>query len=484
MFKILDRYLIRTFFSPFVLIFSVLFFIFIVNIVWIQMAQFTGKGLSIWQILKLLFYMGVSVISLVLPLTILLSSIMTFGEIGEKYELAAMKAAGIPLSRVMRPLFFVVTLLAMMLFYFSNYSIPEFQKKARNMLYNIAATKPALNFTAGQFLDQIPGVSVKFDKISGENGQNLDGVFIHKMASSFENQQSIVSKKGKFAPAVDRNYLKLILYNGYVFEDEIANKDFKDRAKQPNQSVKFDTLVLHFDISELINQALEKQQITDDYHFQTYGELNGTLKKIKKEQDVTFSNVNSELLSQTNGFLDYQDKKKSQEKITPQYKFETLPKQKQLDALSSAYNKIEMLKAAQKNHDAEVLSAIKYQSKVVMYQQRIVSLSVTCIIFFLIGASLGSIVRKGGFGLPVVIAIFIFIIFYVLNLSVENLAWKGKMNAYLAAWLPNLVLFPLGIWLTYKALTDSQILDAEKYRNFFKPITSRFSKNKEHKRYQ
>lgn len=484
MFKILDRHLIKTFFSPFVLIFSVLFFIFIVNIVWIQMAQLTGKGLSIWQIFKLLFYMGVSVISLVMPLTILLASIMTFGEIGEKYELAAMKAAGIPLSRIMRPLFFVVLTLSGILFYFSNYSIPDFQRKARNMLYNIAATKPALNFTAGEFIDQIPGVSVKFDKISGENGENLEGVFIHKMANSYENQQAIVSKKGKFAPAADRNFLKLVLFNGYVFEDDVENKNYNARLKQENQSVKFDTLVLHFDVSQLINQALEKQQITDDYHFQNYGELNATIKKIKKDQDVTFSAVNNDLLMQTSNYISPSEKPKAPEKAVPQYHLEKLPKKQQLDALFSAYNKIETLKTSQKNHETEVLAAIKYQSKVVMYQQKILALSATCIIFFLIGSSLGSIVRKGGFGLPVVIAIFIFIIFYVLNLSVENLAWKGKINSYLAAWLPNIVLFPLGIWLTYKALTDSQVFDAEKYKAFFKPIISRFSKSKEHKRYQ
>ena len=163
--KILDRYIIKTFFGPFLLIFSVLFFIFMVNIIWIQMSQFMGKGLSYWEIFKFLFYMSASVVSMVLPLTILLSSIMTFGDFGERYELAAMKAAGISLTRVMAPLFLVATTLSIILFFFSNNITPEFQKKARNMMYNIAASKPALNFTPGQFINQIPGYSVKFDKI-------------------------------------------------------------------------------------------------------------------------------------------------------------------------------------------------------------------------------------------------------------------------------------------------------------------------------
>ncbi|CEJ69482.1 putative permease YjgP/YjgQ family protein [Chryseobacterium oranimense G311] len=142
------------------------------------------------------------------------------------------------------------------------------------------------------------------------------------------------------------------------------------------------------------------------------------------------------------------------------------------------------LKTTASGKKNEFGSNIKYFSKVVIYQQRIISYSVTCIIFFLIGASLGSIIRKGGMGLPVIIAIIIFIIFYVMNLGIENISWGGGMSPYLAAWLPNLILLPFGVWMTYKALTDSQLFDAEKYKALFKPITKRFSKNKEHKRYQ
>jgi len=131
MFKILDRYIIKTFFGPFLFIFSVLFFIFIVNIIWIQLGQFMGKGLTTLQIMKLLFYLGVSVVSMVLPLTILLASIMSFGELGERYELAAMKAAGISLTRVMMPLLGVTTVLAILLYFFSNNIIPDFQRKQR-----------------------------------------------------------------------------------------------------------------------------------------------------------------------------------------------------------------------------------------------------------------------------------------------------------------------------------------------------------------
>ncbi|HCN51916.1 MAG TPA: YjgP/YjgQ family permease [Chryseobacterium sp.] len=485
MLKILDRYIIKTFFGPFFFIFSVLFFIFIVNIIWVQLGQFIGKGLSYWQILKLLFYLGVSVISMVLPLTILLASIMSFGEFGERYELAAMKAAGISLTRVMTPLLGVATVLAIILYFFSNNISPDFQKKAKNMLFNIAQTKPALNFTPGQFIDQIPSYMVKFDKIYGENGENIDGVFIHKKANTYENQQSIVAEKGKFVPAANKNFLKLVLYNGYVFEDAYAGKGDNVRQKQPDQAIKFDTLVSHFDISEIINKAIEKEQITDDYRFQSYNQVNETIVRSKKENKQFFDNVGSEVLNQTNSVVSYMDKG-NRPKVAPksQIKLDTVKGNKKLDIIYFAHNRLDNLKSTLESKKNEVSNNVKYFSKVVIYQQRIISYSVTCIIFFLIGASLGSIIRKGGMGLPVIIAIVIFIIFYVMNVGVENMSWSGKMNPYLAAWLPNFILFPFGVWMTYKALTDSQLFDAEKYKAFFKPVTKLFAKDKEHKRYQ
>ncbi|WP_261512100.1 LptF/LptG family permease [Chryseobacterium paludis] len=485
MLKILDRYIIKTFFGPFFFIFSVLFFIFIVNIIWVQLGQFMGKGLSYWQILKLLFYLGVSVISMVLPLTILLASIMSFGEFGERYELAAMKAAGISLTRVMVPLLGVTALLSIMLFFFSNNIIPDFQRKAKNMLFNIAQTKPALNFTPGQFIDQIPGYMVKFDKIQGENGENIEGVFIHRKASTFENQQSIVAEKGKFIPAANKNYLKLVLYNGYVFEDNFAGKGEAVRLKQPDQAIKFDTLVSHFDISEIINKAIEEEQITDDYRFQTFNQLNKTIDLNKKDNDKFFTTITGDVLNQTNSVVTYMDKNnKSKASVKQQLKLDTVKVNKRMEIIYNAYNRLENLKSTLDGKTNDFKPNVKYFSKIVIYQQRILSYSFTCIIFFLIGASLGSIIRKGGMGLPVIIAIVIFIIFYVINVGMENLAWAGTLNPYLAAWLPNIILFPFGVIMTYKALTDSQLFDAEKYKALLKPITKRFSKNKEHKRYQ
>ena len=468
--KKIDLYIIKTFLGPFFFIFSILFFIFMVNIVWIQMFNLGGKGLTPWELTKLFYYLSVGIVKMVLPLTILLASIMTFGGFGERFELAAMKAAGISLFRIMRPLLFTNIFLAVILFLFSNYIIPDFQKKAKNMMYNILTSKPALNFTPGQFITSLPGTSIRFDELYGENNNLMNGVFIHKTASAYEDQRTIVAKKGKIISEPGSNYLKFILYDGFIFEDNLAKPNINDRLRQENQNIKFDTLVSHFDISELLDKAIESEKITDDYQFQTYLQLNSTIDKLTETDEKNLKTISEDLVSQSSNYILEPSKKSEESKITEPFSIDILKQEKKLEVLSNAYSKIEGLEMAKKLQNESILQMAKSYAKVVMYQQQIIAYSIMCIIFFLIGASLGSIVRKGGFGLPVIFAIDIFIIFFTINLTAENVAWKGELNPYLAAWLPNIIFFPFSIWITYKALTDSQMFNIDKYMTLIRPF--------------
>lgn len=168
-------------------------------------------------------------------------------------------------------------------------------------------------------------MTIKFDEIKGENGENVTGVFIHKVANSYEDNQTVVAKNGKFVQAVDKHYLKLILYNGYIFQDQIANKDFKEREKQSNQAIKFDSLVQHFDVSLLLNKALEEQNITDDYQFQTYNQIAKTLKKKRKDDKDAFNTISQDIVSQQNGYVSYIDKIKTDKKLVKQpFKLDSL----------------------------------------------------------------------------------------------------------------------------------------------------------------
>lgn len=449
------------------------------------MSQIIGKGLTSLELLEFMMYASASVIPMVLPLTILLASIMAFGAFGERYELAAMKAAGISLLRMMVPLFIVTCVLSAILFAFQNKITPLSQRKAKNMLYNISIARPALNFTSGQFINQIPGYAIKFDHIYGENEEFLEGIFIKKSTGIYDHQQSIIAKKGNIGQAENKNFLKLELYNGYVYEDFLKNKTDAERKKQSNQAIKFDTMTYHFDISELTKKAIEEEQINDDYTFNSYSGIENMVQESKKENLQSFRDMSQSLVSSSNTYAEYIDKQDfKNKKIEPQYKLDTLKNEKKIDILNTAYSRIDFLKADLSSKKELIENIIKSRSKMILYQQRIISYSVTCIIFFMIGASLGSIIRKGGMGLPVVISIIVFLIFHTLNITIENLSWKGLLDPYIGAWLPNILLFIFGLWLSFKAFTDSQVFDIEKYKAIFNPIIKRFSKQKEHSRYR
>lgn len=449
---------------------------------WIQMFNLGDKGLTYLELGKLFFYLGVGVVKMVLPLTILLSAIMTFGNLGERYELSALKSAGISLWRVMQPLLATSTVLAFVLFLFSNYVIPDFQKKAKNMLYNILVSKPALNFTPGEFIGTIPGMMIKFEKIEGEKGEKLTGIIIHKNVGSYENQQTVFAQRGLLLPATNRNYLKLQLFKGQVIEDNIIGKDYQVRRRQENQVIKFDTLVYHIDVSELLRKGIESQSITDHYQFDTFWSLNTTLHKTREENLKNYRAVMNEMVGMSNSYLQTVDSTK----VVPNLPFDLkkLPKDKRLKVLTLAQQRIETIRQVYETKLELINGMIEHESRMIMWQQRIVAFSVSCLFFFMIGASLGSIIRKGGVGLPVVMAVIIFVLFFLMNVTVENLSWAGRLDPYLASWIPNIVLFALGTWLTINALRDSPLLDIEKYKALILPIWYRFFPKKEHQRYQ
>ncbi|TWP24264.1 YjgP/YjgQ family permease [Apibacter muscae] len=487
MVKKLDWYIIRTFFGPFLFIFSVLMFIFVIQFAFNQMDKFLGKGLTLWDITKLLYYLGLDVIRLVLPLTILLSSIMTFGGFGERYELAAMKSAGISLARVMFPLFCFVVVMSIWLFYFSNTVLPDNQRKARTMLTNIIKTRPALNFEEGKFIKEMNPFSIKIGKKSGDNGEIWEDVFIYKNTFPNEDQQTIISKKGNIV-SKNNYFLKLELYDGYIYQEDIKGKSPAALAKQESSVIKFDTLTQYFDISDLIKKSLDQESGGDNYRYKSFSKLDVYIDSIQKSNQIyykQFANYSLSFLLSNSKPLDSVDY--SSYKANLPFDWNKLDSNTQVRIVQSAIDNVKYAKSELEARTPEIKSTGKYISKMIIWQHKnVISFSFTCIVFFLIGAPLGSIIRKGGVGMPVIVAVIIFIIFYVLGLYMENLAKNQIMNAYWASWIPNLVFFPLGIFLTLKSMKDSDLFDVNNYlgplRKFLKKING--NKNTEHKRYQ
>lgn len=486
MLKKLDWYTIKTYFGPFLFIFSVLFFIFMVQFAWQEMEKFAGKGLDMLTIFKLLFYLGLSVVQMVMPLTVLLAAIMTFGGFGERYELAAMKSTGISLSRIMLPLFLMVCLLSVGLYYFSDYVVPQSQKKARNMLINIARTKPAVNFEPGVFVMGIPGFSMKIGDKKGKDGQFVEDVFIHKDVNAFENQQTIVANNGIFEPADDQRFLRFSLFEGFIYEDEIHNKKRDELLKQPFRQIKFDTLVLYIDVSSLVEKAIEDEQVSDHYKFMNSKDLVQRIDTLRMNDSINYGRIYDEryqTLLPKYYLMDSLSKNRDETIILP--KMSSIDDDEKINLYKSAIAEIERDQNTYNITKVEISGRNKNYARHVLVMVRNYSNALMCIAFFLIGAPLGAIIRKGGVGMPVVVAIVIFILFYLVYMYSENLAKNGELDPYWASWLPVIVFFPMGLFFTYKAMTDSDIFDIESYIKPFRKLFAIFgNKNKEHARYQ
>lgn len=488
MIKKLDWYTVKTFLGPFFFIFSILFFIFIVQFAWQEMEKFAGKGLSWLTIGELLIYLGINVIQLVLPLTILLGSIMTFGGLGERYELAAMKASGISLARILTPLFTIVSLLAIGLYFFGDHVMPYSQRKAKNLAYNIVKANPTLQLVEGAFIENIPGFSMKINQVSGENQDQLADVFIHRTGKFDEDKQTIISKKGTLTrDKEDIRLLKMELFDGYIYVDEVQGKSAQERRNQPNQTIKFDTMNLYIDISEILQKAMDEENITDHYRFLNAAKLSRRIDSMgtdfKKYNDQVFK---GNLAKNIYGSNEWKNKDSIKKDSIPAI-LEKLKPETQKSMVNEAILSVEREMESYKWQGEEIRLKTKIQAKQKLHYHRNFSYAFTCIIFFLIGAPLGAIVKKGGIGMPVVISIVIFVLYYIINFSSENMTKNGVIDPTFAAWSANLIFFPIAMVLFYKANNDSGLFNIGNYLDPIVKFFSRFrrkQKNTEHSRYQ
>lgn len=491
MVKKLDWYTVKTFLGPFFFIFSILFFIFIVQFAWQEMEKFAGKGLSWLTIGELLVYLGVNVIQLVLPLSILLGSIMTFGGFGERYELAAMKASGISLARILTPLFVVISFLSVGLYYFGDHVMPYSQKKAKNLAYNIVKANPTLQLVEGVFIENIPGFSMKISEVSGEEQDQLKDVFIYQGGKFEDDKRTIVATHGTLnRDKEDIRLLKMVLFDGTIYVDQVKNKSQQERKKQPNQFIKFDTLVQYIDISEILQKAMDEENIQDHYKFLNASQLNRRIDSMEVDYKKYYATTSENLLHKNVFGAMGMDTIQLKETDVIRKTVENLDKDKQTQIVKEAISHVDRELDSYQWSESEIVGRVKLQAKQKLHFHRNYSYAFTCIVFFLIGAPLGAIVKKGGIGMPVVISIVIFVLYYIINFSSENMTKNGILDPTFAAWSANLLFFPIAIVLFYKANNDSALFNVDNYRKIIKPfewIIQKFSKKKEikeHSRYQ
>jgi lipopolysaccharide export system permease protein len=450
--KIIDKYILKTFAITFTTVFVILFFIFILQTIWLFIYDLAGRDLDLMLVVKFLLYGMPRIIPLVIPLSVLLASIMSFGNLAENYEFAAMKSAGISLQRAMKGLTIFIVILSVTSFFFANNVIPYAEYKFINFRKNIAQRKPAMAIAEGQF-SQIGLYSIKVDKKTGENGNHLIGVTIHKKSINGDGVRTVIKAKyGDLISSENSNLLKLVLNDGYYYEDIIPNK-YEDRNKIPFAKATFKKDVINMDLS-ILNGDQDNQSITNTSNMLNLSELNYTIDSLNKNYKrdiISFAdnihqrsgvlNVNKSILPMKDDVVkpDLLALLTTSEKLQI-LQFASSTVSNTLFSIESSKDELNMKQIAINDH----LGAV-YDKFVVAF---------ACLLMFFIGAPLGAIIRKGGIGLPIVFAVVIFISFHFINTFGKRLAEENGINPFLGSWLSSLILTPLAVWLTYRATND------------------------------
>ena len=451
--KILDRYLLKSFLITFTTVFVILFFIFVLQVVWLFISELAGKDLDIFMIIKFLLYKMPSIIPLVLPLSVLLASIMTFGSLAENYEFAAMKSSGISLQRAMRSLTYFIILLSIVAFIFANNVIPFAEYKFINFRRNIAQVKPAMAIAEGQF-SEVGLYNIKVEKKSGEGGRFLSQVTIHKKSVLGSGSNTVIkAKKGELISNENSNVLKLVLKDGNYYEDIIPKK-FEERNKVPFAKSEFKKYIINIDLSKLNNANLDEEQISNTNTMLTVGELKFTidsLEKNYKKDVISFTENISQRTTNTN-------------RITPIAEQQNIFSFNNILQNFSDTEKSNILKGASSNVESIYFSleSSKYEIQdkqkninqhwIALYDKFVIAYA--CMLMFFIGAPLGAIIRKGGLGLPIVFSILIFIIFHFINTFGKKVAGQDEISPFMGCWMSSFVLTPLAILLTKRATDD------------------------------
>ena len=466
--KILDRYILTSYLKTFFAVFVILMFIFVLQTIWLYIGELAGKDLDFVIILKFLLYFSPKLVPLVLPLTILLTSIMTFGNFAENYEFAAMKSAGISLQRAMRSLTVFILLVSLTAFVFANNVIPTAEYKSINLRKNIAQLKPAMVITEGTFND-LGQINIKVDEKSGKNGQFLKDVIIHKKSDRRSGNYTVIkAKEGELVGSTGSNILSLILKDGNYY-DEVMPSSAKARLKKPFAKSHFEEYTINMDLSGFNDVDLDEEKYSNSHNMLRISELNQTIDSFStayNEEQAALSrnlynrtgitNINREAAIETDTVADLKEG---------------------ILSLYEPYRASQIINLAMGNVNGALTTVGIKQSELQMATKRLNKfeialhekyvLAVACIVLFFVGAPLGAIIRKGGMGLPMVIAILLFLTYHFIGIFAKNSAEEGGISPFLATWLSTLIMLPLGILLTYRATTDQGLFG---FSSLFEPI--------------
>lgn len=463
----------RAFAGPMVLTFLISLFVLLMQFLWKYIDDLVGKGLGGIIIIKLMIYVAVTLVPLALPLSLLLSSIMTFGNLAEHFELTACKSAGISLQRIMRPLVLTAVGISMAAFYFSNYVLPVANLKMNALLYDVRQQKPALLIKEGIFYNGIDGYSIRIGK-KDSDGQTLRDVMIYDHSGNRGNTKLIMAEKGKMAMSDDERYLLLNLYTGSSYEER---ENTPGKVSRPLMRTEFVEELVRFDLSSFKMTRTNEQLFKDNYQMLNLRQLKYASDSLSKRIDVKhdeFFNTLSVALNVDS----LRTKKPHVVNFKEDVFLKNFPYDRQKLIASTALYAARNVKNMTDDVIRDLETKTRSLSKHRIEWQRKFTLSFACLILFFIGAPLGAIIRKGGLGMPVVVSIIFFVIYHVISISGEKFAREGVIPPWKGMWISSLILLPIGIFLTFKATRDSAIFDKDIYIKFLRRLIPARAKQK------
>ncbi|MFN4234477.1 MAG: LptF/LptG family permease [Bacteroidia bacterium] len=469
MIKRIHLYVVKSYLGPFVLTFTIALFVLLMQFLWKYLEDLVGKGLEWYIIAELLVYASASLVPLALPLAILLASIMTFGNLAERYELIAMKSVGLSLPNIMKWLIVVTVLTSLGAFYFSNNILPVANLKFGALLYDITQQKPGIDLKEGIFYNGIEGFSIRVKK-KEKGGEILKDIMIYDHTNKSGNTKVILAEKGKMTVTPDKQFMILELENGYSYDDYKADHRSNE---MPLLRSKFKKQIVRFDLSQFKLSRTDEGMFKDHYGMLNLSQLKTAVVDLYVEQIKSKENIQKIIKGNSNYQRYFSDTLYQQSyTLRPQFDtlihFENFSKNEKLMIVEGALNAARTAKLYVENLENDLDNRIKFINRHNIEWHRKLTLSVACIVLFFIGAPLGAIIRKGGLGMPVVVSVIFFLIFHIISITGEKSAREGVISAFWGMWMATFILLPLGIFLTYKASRDSSLFDIQYYLDFFK----------------
>lgn len=482
----------KSFLPLFAMTFFIVLFIVLMQFLWRYIDDLVGKGLAISVIGELFFYAAVSMVPMALPLAILLASLMTFGNLGERFELTAMKAAGISLLKVMAPLIVLISGIAVGAFFFQNDILPKAQVKMWTLLFSMRQKNPEVEIPVGVFYDQIPGINLYVSAKDRNDGMLYD-VKIYDVRHGGENVTILVSDSAYMAMTQDMQYIYLYMYKGNQYERMAPNSTMKN---DPFRRESFHTKEILIPFDNNFNR-MDEQGMREQYVGKNIRQLQNTIDSVNLLVDslgrtnavtlarqnfaTTSSLANKDMKSQTPEWAEAAEKarKEAEERRMKQAVVDFDSVMATLNP--SAYNNVV---AAAIRDAGQKRNSFQFENETVAREKKIIrrhgielikkfTLSVACIIFFFIGAPLGAIIRKGGLGMPLVISVLLFLVYYIIDNTGYKMARDGHAEVWFGMWLSTMILAPLGVFVTYKAMNDSAVFDPDRIKIFFRRLIGR-----------